>query len=576
MRRIDFINGKLFATVACMLVVAGPAWGADAPGQGLKALERTHEVPVIKQNTTPPNSANPVPDQENLVPVKKILVNKFKVKGNTLLSEADIRSVLGPLEGKELSLDDLKGVADLLTAKYRDAGYLIAAAYVLEQSIIDNTVIITVVEGYVGDVSIQNNKHYSSSFILRHLSFLKDEKTLEEEKLERQLLILNDYPGLTIQASLMAGKTPGATDIIATVNDRFPISGSMTYDNYGVDTTSKHRASVALDVGNLIMSGDLVTLRGILGLHTIDLNKSSYGRFEYLAPIGGNGLQMGAYVTNSIYAAGAALAPLEINGSALIAGAYASYPIIRKRDETLSTRLVFEYGSMKNNMLTIRDNHDEIRKLVFNASYDLVDRYLGRNFIGFSYSRGLGALLGGTASGDIVTSDGSSYPGADNTFNKFTVDAMRIQKISGYYSNLTARVSGQYSPNRLFLSEQFSIGGVGTIRGFDPATLSGDSGLLGSLELASSPLFPNTVIPVINQRIEDTIKFALFTDYGAVFPTDPQASEVTWDHLWSVGVGARLYVGRYFTCKFDWAAPSHNGGLNGKLSKYYIQATLSF
>jgi hemolysin activation/secretion protein len=150
---------------------------------------------------------------------------------------------------------------------------------------------------------------------------------------------------------------------------------------------------------------------------------------------------------------------------------------------------------------------------------------------------------------------------------------MRIQKLPGY-NHLILRASGQYSPDRLFLAEKFNLGGEGTIRGINPATLSGDSGLLTSAEFVTSPLFGNRTI--FNQKVGDTLKFAFFTDYGKVVTTDRQATDLPDSDRWSVGAGARLYAGKHFTCKLDWAAPWRDGSFSAKHSFTYIQATISF
>ncbi|MFZ4859533.1 MAG: ShlB/FhaC/HecB family hemolysin secretion/activation protein [Desulfuromonadaceae bacterium] len=545
---------------------ASDLYADGGPGSGLKILEKAPQEPVIKQENKPPIDSN------LLTHKRKILVKKFRITGNTLLSNSELATVVAPGEGKELTVEDIRTIADLITAKYRDAGYLIANAYVPVQSIIDGTVLIKVVEGKIGDISVTGNKSYSTPFIMRHLSVLKEnDTTLQEDTAERQLLLLNDYPSLSVKASLKAGKDPGTTDIIATVDDSFPISGSLMYDNYGVKTTSKNRLVGALNLGNLLFSGDQVMLRGLIGLDTIDLNKLSYGRAEYSVPLGGGGTRIGGYYTNSVYAAGEVLSPLEIDGDAKIAGVYVSYPIIKKRDETLTLQLSGDYASVKNNVLGELDNNDEIRKVSFNASYDLTDRWLGRNFFGFNYSRGLGELFGGTKKEDFKST--STKDG--NTFNKITIDAMRIQKLPGY-NQLNARISGQYSPEKLFLAEQFILGGVGTVRGFDPSKIGGDSGFLTTLELLSSPLFPESYI--LKQKVGNSFKLAFFADYGYVFRNNPDKSTglKNSDYLLSLGSGIRLFGWNIFSAKLDWAVPYENSKFDIKNSMTNIQAGFSF
>ncbi|MBI5213154.1 MAG: ShlB/FhaC/HecB family hemolysin secretion/activation protein [Nitrospirae bacterium] len=272
--------------------------------------ERPKEPPEIKKEEKPKEVKEPVGP--------KVFVKQFKVEGNTLLSPDIINSITSANENRELTLAQIQAVADLITAKYREAGYILSNAFVPAQDIKDGIVIIKIVEGKVGKITIDGNKSYSASFIEKHLAAVRKDPSLKEQTIERSLLILNEYPSLEVKAALQAGKEPGTTDITASVSDKFPISGSIGYDNFGSNTTSKHRMSAALNVGNIITSGDSIMLRGTTGLDRIDINKLSYGRVEYLMPIGGDGTQIGIYHANSLYKAGEDLTVLGIEGKARI------------------------------------------------------------------------------------------------------------------------------------------------------------------------------------------------------------------------------------------------------------------
>jgi hypothetical protein len=74
----SLVKGKFIAALLCMLSIAGVAHGDESPGQGLKILEHTRVVPVIEQEKKGS-------EQGKTTPVKKVLVKKFKINGNTLL-----------------------------------------------------------------------------------------------------------------------------------------------------------------------------------------------------------------------------------------------------------------------------------------------------------------------------------------------------------------------------------------------------------------------------------------------------------------------------------------------------------
>jgi hemolysin activation/secretion protein len=305
-----------------------------------------------------------------------------------------------------------------------------------------------------------------------------------------------------------------------------------------------------------------------------DPGRLAYGRAEYLVPLGGTGAQIGAYYSNTVYAVGGndSLAAVGLNGKAQVVGLYATHPLMKRLDTSINLKFGGESISLQDKLLGGTSDKDEIRKLIAGISYDSTDRFLGRNFISFGYARGLGGFLGGTENGAI----GTSYTGADDTFDKFSLDAMRVQKLPGY-NHLIARGNVQYSPDRLFSAERMQVGGEGSVRGVTPATISGDSGYFTSLELVVSPFFPEALI--FNQKIGDTIQFALFTDCGWATNTSPRPSEITSSSVSSVGAGLRLYGDNRYIFKLDWALPSTHGSyksINVNESQVYVQAAVSF
>jgi hemolysin activation/secretion protein len=268
------------------------------------------------------------------------------------------------------------------------------------------------------------------------------------------------------------------------------------------------------------------------------------------------------------------LAALKLNGSANVAGLYFSQPLVKRLEQSLKVRVGGEYISLHDYIMGNTQDNDEIRKVTAAISYESVDRFQGRNFINLGYSRGLGGFLGGTKRGALDPAP--SYSGAGDMFDKFTLDAVRIQKLPAD-SYLMANGSFQYSPDRLFSAERMQLGGQGSVRGVKPAKASGDSGYFASLELVGSPFFPETEI--YKQKLGNVLKFALFTDYGGVINTSPHPSESSSSSLSDIGIGVRLYWGNRFSGKVDWAVPSAHGAFSDfsmSASQLYLQTMVSF
>jgi hemolysin activation/secretion protein len=529
----------------------------------LKKQEEQKKPPVIIEEKKEPQKG-PV------TAAAKILVKKFKVEGNTLISTKEINSIVAPFEGKELTLEELRNVGDLVTARYRDKGYIIANAFIPKQVIKENVVKIEIIEGKIEDISVTGNKSYSTSFIENRLAVIREDPSLKEQSLEKAILLLNDYPSLNVTTALKAGKEPGTTDVIATVTDKFPISGSVFYDNYGTSTTGRDRVGLGLNIGNLLTSGDGLNLWGLTGVDTIDLDRLSYGRAEYNVPLGVYGTRAGFYYAHNLYEAVGVVAPLGLSGKADVAGVYVTHPLIKTRDTTLSARLGFDYKDVNEYALEEVIAKDRVRVATFGLNYDSTDRYLGKNFANVTYYQGISDFLGGNGSNDVDI----SRVGAAGNFNKVTAEAIRIQGLPGGYNHLILRGFGQYSSDPLLVVEQFLLGGAGSVRGFNPAQQTGDTGYTLTAEAVVSPFFADSTI--YNQKVGNTIQFAFFVDEGYVRKNNPQPGDTQQAYLTGTGAGLRLYAGKIVSVKVDYGIPRLNGNFEVNKGMTYVQTIINF
>ena len=99
--------------------------------------------------------------------------------------------------------------------------------------------------------------------------------------------------------------------------------------------------------------------------------------------------------------------------------------------------------------------------------------------------------------------------------------------------------SGQESSDRLISGEQFGIGGIYSVRGFDERTLLGDSGIQANIELWMPALTSYEIRPLV------------FFDYGHVELNTPLISETPSIDISSVGAGIRWSGVNKFNLVFD-------------------------
>ena len=115
------------------------------------------------------------------------------------------------------------------------------------------------------------------------------------------------------------------------------------------------------------------------------------------------------------------------------------------------------------------------------------------------------------------------------------------------------KVQGQASSEPLVNSEQFSGGGLGTVRGYLESEELGDNGIFGSVELRTPSLgtWLGTAV--------DEPRFYLFAEGGTLGIDDPLPEQQSTFRLASVGWGTRLRLIDHLNGSFDFGIPLEDG-----------------
>lgn len=572
MLRPHSLSGMLFFIFVLMASVSA-THAQERMGDVLKSFEEKKELKYEEPVTSV------IEDQQKMaampaVDAKKVLVHRVKVDGNViadgvqLLDDNQLSAITSSYEGRELTLAEIYEVSDEITAACRTAGYLLAYSYVPPQTIRDGVVNVNIVVGKVGSIDVVGNEHYKSSFVKKFLARAQKDP-LREKDLERALVLLNEYPELSVKAVLKAGQEPGTTDVVAKVTDGVPVKFSAFYDNYGSKHTSQDRFGINFSLGNLFFGGDSFKLTGITAINPLSISDLSYGRVEYSFLASSSGVRVGGYYTNSMFLNEHQFA-VVVDGRADVGGIYASYPFSKTRTSSLTGTLAFDVKNFSNfvtNNIAFHENNLRIARL--NFEYDFRDRFKGRNYIKVEASQGFSGFLDGSKNGEYnVLPYDTKFD-----FTKLNIDLIRLQKLPGY-NTLSLSFSSQITDNVLPSPEQITIGGAHTVRGYQLSDQYGDKGFFLTAELLLSPFFPER--QVMNRKLGDSFKLALFTDYGDVRKVKPVPNEETPDYLSSVGAGLRLYLGEWLSVKYDFAVPRIDESYTFEKAEHMLNVTFRY
>jgi hemolysin activation/secretion protein len=157
----------------------------------------------------------------------------------------------------------------------------------------------------------------------------------------------------------------------------------------------------------------------------------------------------------------------------------------------------------------------------------------------------------GLGNGDTAFND-SRYR-ADGGYFYYRADFTETLRLPWDFQ-AQARLQGQVADRPLLPSEQISVGGLGTVRGYLEAEAAGDHGAFASFELRSPSLAP---AGWGEWRLHG------FLDWGWVGSKVPLDDETAQTRLLSIGGGTRWQFGRWFSGSLDVGKPVLDGPRTG-------------
>ena len=483
----------------------------------------------------------------------RVQVSRFAVTGVTVFAQERVQALLASSEGRELTLAEIEGLANGITAFYREQGYILARAYVPAQEMRGGVVEIAVLEGRVGKIDISGLRHYNADYLRRYVEPRSSSRVFEAGDFERGLLTLNDLPGLSVKSTLKPGAEPGTTDIVLDVDKDRLITGALDANNYGSPQTGYERFGVSLNLNNPLGLGDVVAFRGLTS--TVG-GKLWLARISYAIPVNTLGTKVGAAYTHSHVGTdvGAIVGDITVRGDADIGSLYVLHPFVRTREFSVYGQAGFDIKNFHNNFQSepqAQTQHDNLRVFSIGSFVDSIDRWRGANNLSMTLSQGIGNFLGGM---DGINDPNASVPGAGGTFTKLTGEVSRSQQITAWTS-IFLRVGGQWASTSLVVPEQYIVGGQGTVRGYPVAQFSGDRGYALTGEFRwNAPGFADKSA-FLGKRWGDILQFYGFIDHGGANLINSPQGQIKSQTITGAGIGAQIAIPDNFLLKLEYAKP---------------------
>jgi hemolysin activation/secretion protein len=524
---------------ACLLGAA-PALAQSLPN--VPAVPQQNPLNHIAPVTPPPLGAVPnfAPSTtEAPLPQANIPVRSVSIIGATAFPPAALNAATRGLAGQTVPLTQIEAGRRALVNMYRSHGFVLTTVSLDIDA--QGNVRYIVTEGRIVAVKLSQDIGPVGTLVLRFLDHLTEDRPVSEGELEHWLLLAQQIPGVSVHAVLQAdAQDPGALTLVADVTKQ-NVSAFLTADNRGFDETGPAEGLAVLDANSLTSLGDQTEFSEF---HT-SAGTDNFGQASTSAFIGASGLRIKIYGGTGRANPGGVLREIKYNSKITVFGAQASYPVILKRNQSLTLNLRFDAIENDIHANGERTSSDSLRVARLAVQYALQDLLLGDdrdalNIVNVQVSQGL-PILGASPDGRPAGVAGRA--GEHTDFLKINGSVGRTQTLFQPFEDATVALrveaGGQYSGMVLPSEEEFTLGGSRFTRGFYSGQVVGDNGAYATAELQLNTGYD---FSVLSNDIDLGVQYYAFYDWGETWSN--LKTDLNY-RLRSGGAGVRIGLTRY-------------------------------
>ncbi len=514
------------------------------PGIPPGVLEPTRPTLPSLPNT-PPETPNPPPTltpppQTPLTPPPelgvKVKVKRVEVLGSTVFSPEEFDAAVASFVGKDATFEELLAIRTAITKLYTDNGYSTSGAFLPPQDVTDGVVKVQVVEGSIERIDIQGLKRLRTSYVRDRIA-LAAKSPVNLRRLEEALQLLQLNPIITtVQAELSAGTAPGLSVLTLNMKEGQPLTTAFTVENRDSPSVGEIRGTASISHRNLLGFGDRLSAD-----YGIGEGINSYN-ISYEIPVNArDGTLNLSYSNSSSRIIEEPFSNLDINADSSNFSLGFRQPIVRTPTSEFALSLALDLRQSQTFLLedlpfsfSPGPENGKSKVTAVRFTQDWVNRSANRVLAARSqFSFGLDAL--GATVNDT---------GIDGRFTSWVGQFQWVQSL-GRDAILIVRTGAQLSSDSLLPIEQFSIGGIDTVRGYRQNQRVADNGVVGSVEVR---------FPIISKPDGiGTIEIAPFFDIGTVW--NQQGTVPSPNTLASIGLGMRWQIDPSFSARLDWGIP---------------------
>ncbi|MER2555205.1 MAG: ShlB/FhaC/HecB family hemolysin secretion/activation protein, partial [Thauera sp.] len=457
----------------------------------------------------------------------------------------EVEEAVYPFLGPDRSAEDIERARAALEAVYAKKGYATVATEVPRQDVTTQVVTLRVVERPVGRLRVRGANYFLPSTVKAGVPSVAEGEVPNFNTLQEELIDLSLVPDRRVTPVLRAGVAPGTVDVEMQVEDKLPLHGSFELNNRKSANTEPLRAITSLRYDNLWQRGDSISFSyQVAPQRTADTEVFSGSYVARIPETRLSALLYGLKSESDVATVGG----VGVIGNGEIIGGRILWPVTLEPGFVQSLSAGIDYKHFGED--TIFGTNVTQAPITYypvtlgwagNWSTETAKTDAGANVV-FTF----GGL--GSSNDDF---ENKRY-NADSSFILLQADASRTQTLPEDFQ-LFGRVQSQASGQQLINNEQFSIGGLDSVRGYLESEALGDYGASVQAE-ARTPSFDD----LLGAWAEE-LRLRNFFDFGTAGIHRPLPDQDGSYVLYSAGVGATIKLLDHFNGTLDVAVPLTDG-----------------
>ena len=389
------------------------------------------------------------------------------------LSAAMRQRITDEFTGRCLNVADIERILGEITKFYIDRGFITTRAYLPQQDLSSGQLEILVIEGVIEKIVINDGD--ANSVSIGNVFPRQEGGLLNLRDLEQGIDQINRLPSNNAKLDIQPGNATGGSVVVINNRPARALRASINTDNQGSVSTGATQTAITLMADNLLGINESLSLT-----HRESFPGQAGRRFSasdsinLSIPFGYSTVSLGT--NRSVYFSPITLA----SGLELITSGSS------KSDNIRFDRVVYRDQSTRasvSSTLTGKDSKNFLGSFFLDVSsrkltvLDL-DASLTTGFLGGVLSLDLGVARGLTAMSALRDAPGlpDTAPRAQFSKLKAGFNYAKPFRVLGKDISFTSQMTGQKANNVLYGSEQISIGGLYSVRGYVKNSLTGDDG----------------------------------------------------------------------------------------------------